>query len=87
MKIMLEGANFMAPADALYSPNNYSKSLVTSTFHLTKLSHIETMSELQWILGNGSKMDLFISNGSVLVKQPLLSQTMLHYTIKMVCSF
>ncbi len=46
---MMEGANFIASTDALYSPNDESKSLVTSSLHLTKLSNMDTMSELQWI--------------------------------------
>ncbi len=82
---MLEGANFMAPVDALYSPNNYSKSLVASTFHLTKLSHIETMSELQWTY----QLQLIMVKKWIywlfMVKERLLLQNMAYWTISMVC--
>ncbi len=62
---MMEGANFIASIDALYSPNDKAKSLVTSSLHFTKLSNSKQYNGTSIAIGNNSKMVLFIINGYI----------------------
>ncbi len=82
---MMEGANFMASADALHSPNDDAKSLVALLFHLTKLLNMETMSESQWIHQLQLVMVKIWIYWLLMVKQHWPVQNMVYWTISMVC--